>query len=147
MLVIRTQRIIICLLMAGVISLVGCGTQYTGEYERTIRAKRGLSSEQVEAIQPVLAKALEKIDDFVDKLHIKADGRYWQKNVDREFDGDWWVADDGRLAVRITHQNGKSLGPLISEGADRHWEIGSDGNLYRSWNGKDSSLEVVFVKQ
>ena len=141
------QRTSVGLVVMLAFSIAGCGPQYTGKYERTIRAKRGLGAAEIESIQPDLTKALKKIDTFVDKLHIKAGGRYWQKNVDREFDGDWWIADDGRLAVRTTHQNGKSLGPLISEGADRHWEVGADGNLYRSWNGNDSGLEVVFVKQ
>jgi len=144
---IRKQITTLCLLIAGILSIAGCGTQYAGHYESNIRVKRGLDTAKNESLETELGKAREKTKGFVDKLHIKPDGRYWQKNIDREFDGDWWIAEDGRLATRTTHQNGKSLGSLISDGADRHWEIGSDGNLYRYWNSPSSELEFVFVKQ
>ena len=138
---------IFSILVTALLTICGCGAQCVGNYESTIRLKRGIENNGDESLETELAKATERTKGFVEKLHIKGGGRYWQKNVDREFDGDWWIAEDGRLATRITHQNGKSLGALISDGADRHWEIGSDGNLYRYWNNPDSNLEFVFVKQ
>lgn len=132
---------------AVLLTVCGCETQHIGNYKSTIRIKRGIEDTSDESIQAELAKAKERTKGFVEKLRIKSGGRYWKKNIDREFDGDWWITEDGKLANRTTHQNGKSLGSLASKGADRLWEIGDDGNLYRYWMNPDSNLEFVFVKQ
>jgi len=67
-------------------------------------------------------------------------GRYIRQAEDLKYEGDWWIDDDGRVAFRCTHHNGRSLNALVSKGADRHMEIGTDGNLYQDWNGRKSNL-------
>lgn len=143
----KKQIALLIVLVAWLISTSGCGSTYVGNYKSEIRVKRGLGEDKIQSLQDELEKARKKTKGFVEKLQINPGGRYVLQNIDRQLGGEWWIADDGRLAFRTTHQNGKSLGALVSEGADRYLEIGSDGNLYRYWNNPDSELEFVFVKQ
>lgn len=138
---------IVGLMLMSLLSVSGCGVGVTGSYQHEIRIKRGVDAKTAETLQGDLKVATARYKGFTRTLELMPGGRYFKQTEDRKYEGDWWIDDDGRLAFRCTHQNGRSLNVLVSKGADSHMEIGADGNLYRYWNNSDSNLEFVFVKQ
>jgi len=143
----RKEIVIFGLMLSGLLWLPGCGIGQTGSYKHEIRIKRGGDAKTAESLQVDLKEAIKRSESFTQTLELMPGGRYIRQTEDRKYEGDWWIDEDGRLAIGCTHQNGRSLNALISKGADRHMEIGADGNLYQDWNGRKSNLEFVFVKQ
>lgn len=126
-------------------SVVGCGkTQYTGTYTPKVQLKDGAEENPKYPLETVKEKFAK---NGAKKLELKSNGRYVFNLGSRVHEGDWWV-DDNRIAIRCDTQNGKKMTQnLISEGADRHFDIRDDGGLSRNYDSPDSNLEVVFTKQ
>ena len=133
----------LCLGIATLI-IVGCGQSFSGNYTVEVRLVEGESETEKYPLQATR----EKHAKYGEKtLALNSGGRYVLNTGNRIHEGDWWVADNNRIAIRCDTQGGQRMAKgLISEDADSYYHIRANGDLSRVYNNSESNLEVVFTK-
>ena len=133
------------LLLAVLCFVAGCGeARFAGKYTSQIQMKNGTQENPKYPLDDARKKHQK---NGARSIELKSTGRYRLETGNRIHEGDWWV-EDNRIAIRCDIQNGQKLSKaLISEGADRYFDIRNDGDFSRTYNSPDSNLEVVFSKQ
>ena len=134
---------ILCLGLAALF-MTGCGLGYSGTYQGEMQLLQGKQETEKYPIQEKREYWSQGADTT---LELKSNGRYAFTNADFIFEGDWWVAEKQRIAVRRDTQNGNRIHPKLRKEVDKYYTIRPDKKLSIPYGPAESNLEIVFTKQ
>ena len=134
-----------CLLI-GLTTLImtGCGLGHSGVYKAEMQV---ISGKQETEKYPLKEKQEEYTRYGIPTLELKSDGRYAKTEGRNQTEGNWWVTQDGTIAIQGDTHNGQSIHPGLRQEIDQEFNIRSSGILFHSYSIPEANLEIVWTKQ